>query len=451
MRVHLVTLGCPKNLVDSEAALGLLARAGCRPCNDPRRADLLVVNACSFLEAAWRETVDELRRLDGLRRPGQRLVLMGCLPRHRRLDLRAELPFVDHVVPSGEHARLVDLASARAVTSGRATVDHFAGYDERLRLGGRHAAYVKLAEGCNRACTFCAIPAIRGRQRNRPAREIVAEVEALVADGVREVTLLAQDIVSWRDGAMRLPELAADIARTGVPWIRVFYVHPAGIDAAWIERLFTVDAVCRYLEMPIQHASDRILAAMRRGHDAAHVVDLLRAARAAFPDLVVRTEVVVGFPGETDDDFDALRRAVEELAFDSLGVFPYSPEPNTPAASLGGRVDPALVRQRAADLADLQEAVAFGVRSRLIGTRQRVLVEHSEPGGVWGRFYGQAPGIDGRVRVRGTSAPPGAFVDAWIRDADAHDLDGVSVGDGPDDARAVGLRRVAGGGHTEEP
>jgi ribosomal protein S12 methylthiotransferase len=294
MKAHLVTMGCPKNLVDSEATLAVLRRSGCEITSDPARADVLMVSACSFLDSSWRETVEETRRLARFKRVGQKkLVLMGCLPKHRGLDLEASLPWVDHFLPTGAHARLPELVDAwRRKTTvvrtlERGDADRFAEFESRELLTPPHTAYVKVAEGCNRACTFCAIPTIRGRQVVRKADSIVREVDALVRRGVREVTLLAQDIVSYRDGPLHFADLVDRIAQTGVPWIRIFYVHPAGLRVDHIAPLFAHAGVCRYLEMPVQHVV-AIARAMQRSYDAA------RQPRAAIRTLFRRRDPLRG-------------------------------------------------------------------------------------------------------------------------------------------------------------
>jgi len=436
MKAHLVTLGCPKNLVDSEATLSILRRSGCEITSDPAAADVFLVNACSFLDSSWNETIEETRRLARFKRGKyKKLVLMGCLPRHRNEDLEASLPWVDHFLPTGAHARLPEMVEAWRQESpllrslSRGELDRFAGFDTRELLTPSHTAYVKVAEGCNRKCTFCAIPLIRGRQEARTADAIVREVEGLVARGVREVTLLAQDIVSWRDGRLHFKDLVAQLAGTGAEWIRIFYVHPAGITADHIAPLFEHSSVCRYLEMPVQHASSRLLARMRRSYDRPHLETLLRDVRAAYPDAVIRSEVIVGFPGETDAEFDELKDFVQEFAFDSLGVFPYSPESGTEAASFADAVPPGLISERVSDLTALQEAVSFGARARFQDRTLRVLVDRAaEPGeGAFdscthaGRFYGQALEIDGEVFLSG-AARVGEFVDARVVETDVFDL-----------------------------
>lgn len=442
MKAYLVTLGCPKNLVDSEATLSLLRGAGCDLASDPEDADLLMVSACSFLDASWQETLDEVARLaaykDGA---GKRLVLMGCLPRHRQEDLEASLPEVDHFLPTGEHGQLPGLVAAWRADSNvdRSLAgtgsDRFVGLHGRELLTPSHTAYVKVAEGCNRKCTFCAIPAIRGRQVSRPMDDIVSEVAGLVDRGVREVTLLAQDIVSYAHGGRKIHELVGEISSTGVDWIRIFYVHPAGLDVAYLRRLLELPSVVPYLEMPVQHASSRILERMARSHDRDAAVKLLRSARSAFPDIVIRSEVIVGFPGETDAEMEELKAFIEEFQFDSLGIFPYSPEPGTNAATMPDRIDPATVRDRVEELATLQEAISFGARSRFVGRTLPVLVDRRvDPGEAEGchfagRFYGQALEVDGEVYIEGPGEglEPGDFADVLITDAGPYDLSGVLV------------------------
>lgn len=439
MKAYIVTLGCPKNLVDSEATASVLRRSGCDVTGDPAAADVLLVGACSFLDSSWRETVEETRKLSRYKRGAKkkRLVLMGCLPKHRAENLESDLPWVDHFLPTGAHARLKEMMDgwerdtpvARMLALGDA--DRFAEFETRELLTATHTAYVKVAEGCNRKCTFCAIPLIRGRQLSRSADSIVREVDSLVARGVKEVTLLAQDIITYRDGATRFSDLVNRIAGTGVDWVRIFYLHPAGLEVRHIEPLFEHPSVCRYLEMPVQHSSSRVLERMQRSYDRTHIEKLMAGIRNAFPDVVIRSEVIVGFPGETDAEFDELKGFLGEFAFDSLGVFPYSPEPGTRAPELDGQLHPELIRERATEVTELQEALSFAARSRFQGATLRVLIDREldadESGaGHAGRFYGQAPDIDGEVFVTG-DARPGEFAEVRVTETDVFDLSGEVI------------------------
>jgi ribosomal protein S12 methylthiotransferase len=440
MKTYIVTLGCPKNTVDTEAAIGFLQNAGCTMVEDPEAADLLIVSACSFLDLAWRETLEEVERLSGIKyaHPGKRLVLMGCLPVHRKDRWRESLPGVDRFLPTGAQELLPSIVESfrsgepDAAPIDTTGIDRFAGFERRVRVTPSHIAYVKIAEGCSRTCTFCAIPVIRGEMVSRPVSAIVGEVEGLRREGVREVSLLAQDLTSYRDGRSGCPDLVDAIAGTGIDWIRVFYVHPGSLSAGFARRIFAHPSVCRYLEVPAQHASDTMLRRMGRGHTRAHLERVLGEIRNEFPDAVVRSEVIVGFPGETDKDFDELKSFVASAEFASLGVFVYSREEGTSAATLADRVDPAVASERAAEIMDLQNSISFGLLSRQRGTRHRVLVDRVADAGSGesaafthaGRYYGQAYEIDGEVYLKGRGLEEGKFVDALITDADAFDLEG---------------------------
>jgi ribosomal protein S12 methylthiotransferase len=437
MKTYIVTMGCPKNLVDSEASIALLQGAGCTMVDDPSAADLLIVSACSFLDAAWQETVDEVERLAAVKQQygDKKLVLMGCLPKHRKDDLPATLPDVDHFLSTGAHHRLPAIVGAWRRQDGIPDTtadiegDRFAGFEDRVLLTPPHTAYVKIAEGCSRRCTFCAIPKIRGRMVSRPVRSIVNEIETLIDRGVKEVSLLAQDITSYNDDGKRLPDLVSAIADTGVDWIRIFYVHPGSLTLDLARRLFEHPAVCRYLEAPVQHASDQMLRGMKRPYTRKRLERLFSSLQTEFPDLRIRSEVIVGFPGETEDDFEELKDFIEQVRFASLGVFTYSPEQSTPAAALEPMVPNGVKSDRAAELGALQEAITFGLHCADEGTVRRVLVDREmDPTGdvtgfrYAGRYYGQALEVDGEIWLRGRDLTIGQFVDARITDSDTMDL-----------------------------
>lgn len=443
MKTFIVTMGCPKNTVDTEAAIGFLRRAGCTMVAAAEEADLLIVNACSFLDSAWRETVEEVEQLTDLKRthPGKKIVLMGCLPVHRSEGWRESLPGVDRFLPTGAHSLLPSIVESfrkggvGGAGTGEIRADRFAGFEDRVRTTPGHLAYVKIAEGCSRACAFCAIPRIRGEMVSRPIEAIVREIEALRRDGAKEVSLLAQDITSYRDGRRNFPDLVDAIAGTGVEWIRVFYVHPASLSVEFARRLFEHPSVCRYLELPIQHASDRMLRLMARGHTREHLERVLGGIRDEFPDTVVRSEVIVGFPGEANGDFEELKAFVEDAGFASLGVFVYSAEEGTDAARFENRVDPAVAAERANEITDLQNSITFGLLSSERGKRHRVLVDRRLEGrgearagfSHAGRYYGQAFEIDGEVYLKGRGIKEGGFADVRITDADAFDLEAETV------------------------
>ena len=425
-------MGCPKNLVDTEASLSLLVGEGCIVTDDPNEAELLIVNACSFLDAAWQETVEEVERFSALKAAdaSKKLIVMGCLPKHRSEDWRRGLSYVDKFLSAGDHGRLPSIVRGwqepdRAPPSVVA-VDAFDAFENRMLLTPAHTAYVKIAEGCSRRCSFCAIPRIRGRMVSRPVASVVSEIEGLHARGVKEVSLLAQDITSYYSGGARFADLVEAIASTGIDWIRIFYVHPGSLTMDLARRIFVHPSVCRYLESPIQHASDSVLKRMRRPYTLARMRRIFGGIRQEFPDVRIRSEVIVGFPGESDDDFDRLKDFVEEAEFASLGIFAYSPESNTAASELDGAIPEELKAERAAELTDLQNSIAFGLNDNQKGTVHQVLVDRyradADDFPYAGRYYGQAPDVDGEILLRGSGITVGEFASARITDCDVFDL-----------------------------
>jgi ribosomal protein S12 methylthiotransferase len=457
VRVYLDSLGCPKNLVDSEATLGLLVGGGCTATANPEDADVLVVNTCGFLESAREESVDrilELARLKSTNRP-RLLAVLGCLVARAADELAEALPEVDVWLPAGRHGELPGLLAGRlqsipspalrAATdrsgSGRAPITAFAGFGQRTLLTPSHTAYLKISEGCSNTCTFCSIPLMRGDQRSRPMAAIVAEAAALAARGVRELHLVAQDLTHY---GFDLPQrvdlvdlVAALSAVEGIEWIRLLYAHPAHFTRRMQEELFEVPKVVRYLDMPVQHASPRILRAMRRSYGPDRVRSQCAALRERIPGIVLRTTVIVGFPGETERDFEQLCRFVGDVQFDRLGIFTYSREPDTPAAALPGRPRASTASRRMQVLSELQMHVAAERAAARLGSRVRVLIDGPVPeeeraaqpiadGTVAvGRTEGEALDIDGCVFVEpsGPVPPPaGRFLWAEIVAADVHDL-----------------------------
>lgn len=439
MKLYFVSLGCPKNNVDMEATVSLLSRAGHETVADPESADLLLVNACSFLESAWNETLGELETLAAIKRRGgnKTLVLMGCLPKHRRIDLRKTLPDVDIFLPPGAHGALPGMIGHRSGSASPVSraADPFAGYEGRILLTPGHTAYVKIAEGCSHTCEFCAIPAIKGPMISRSPDSIRREVEDLVRRGVREISIIAQDPAAYNAGGCRLPDLLDSLAVTGIDWMRLLYIHPASVKMDDLARIFEIPQVCRYLDIPVQHASDRILARMKRGHRIEAVARVLEEIRRIRPDVVFRSEVITGYPGESEDDFELLKEWVESAGIATLGIFVFSPEPGTPAFDREDLVPPEVSAGRHAELVSAHEAFAFGFHSGYIGRILDVLVdrtlEASAPGGdecrSAGRYYGQSLEIDGEVFLRSGDFPPGRFVTARIVDATIHDLVGEAV------------------------
>jgi ribosomal protein S12 methylthiotransferase len=412
-RVHFRSLGCPKNQLDSEVMLGSLALAGYAIAERLEDADVAVVNTCSFIESAREESIGAILEVADRRQAGRLrgLVVTGCLPQRYGAELAKELPEVDAFVGTGRFqdiAAILDDALAGHsrgvyVEAGRTHLyDH---HDPRLPIGPRHTAYVKIAEGCNRPCAFCAIPGIRGRFQSRRLESVVAEARQLAAAGARELNLVAQDSTAWGHDLAGRPTLAALLRALdeveGIDWIRLLYVYPTAVTDELIETLAGGQRVLPYVDVPLQHASDRMLRAMKRGATAARQRELIARLRAGIPGLTLRTTFIVGFPGETDVDFDELCEFVRQARFDRVGVFRYSDEEGTAAAAYPGKVPRTVARARHRRLLAIQREIMAEKLGALVGSEATVLVDEAGARIARGRLASQAPEIDGAVILRG--------------------------------------------------
>ena len=435
-RIHFLTLGCPKNQVDSEIMLGVLAREGHELVLDPDAADVLVVNTCAFIGPAKEESIDAI--LEAARtkaaREGRRLVVTGCLAQRYADDLTRSLPEVDAFVGTGDLERIADAvggvpADAPIVYRGAQHVLPAHATTPRLRTGAWWTSYLKVSEGCDHTCSFCIIPKIRGRHESRPIDDVVAEAAGLAADGTLELNLIAQDLTAYgRDlvGDASLARLlrALAIRVPSVRWLRLLYAYPSSVTDDLLEVMASEPAVCRYLDMPLQHASDRMLRAMRRERSGRALRALISRIRAAVPGIALRTAFIVGFPGETDDDVRELCDFVEEIEFERVGVFRYSREENTHAATLPGHLPERVKQARFERVMETQARVAARLARGQIGREVEVLVEEElEPGVFTGRTATQAPEIDGTIQVRGAAAV-GEIVRVQVVGADVYDLRG---------------------------
>jgi ribosomal protein S12 methylthiotransferase len=433
-RVHFLTLGCPKNQIDSELMLGMLARGGHELVLDPDAADVLVVNTCAFIGPAKEESIDAI--LDAARtkaaREGRRLVVTGCLAQRYADDLTKSLPEVDAFVGTGDLPRILDAvdgpsADAPVVYRGAQHVLPAHATAPRLRTGGWWTSYLKVSEGCDHTCSFCIIPKIRGRHESRPIDDVVAEAEGLAADGTLELNLIAQDLTAYgRDlaGDASLAKLlrALAIRVPSLRWLRLLYAYPSSVTDELLEVMATEPAVCRYLDMPLQHASDRMLLAMRRERSGDALRRLIAKIRAAVPGIALRTAFIVGFPGESDDDVRELCDFIEESEFERVGVFRYSKEENTHAATLPGHLPERVKQARFERVMEAQQAVAARLARAQVGRTVDVLLEDEvEPGVFVGRTATQAPEIDGTITVRG-DGDVGEIVQARVVGADVYDL-----------------------------
>jgi len=439
--VHFRSLGCPKNRVDSEVMLGSLALAGYALAERIDDADVVVINTCSFIESARQESIDAILEVAELRESGRlrSLVVAGCLPQRYGGELAKELPEVDAFVGTGEFPRIAEILDG-ALGGRRGGVYVEAGRthlqderDPRLLVGPGHSAYLKIAEGCDRICAFCAIPGIRGRFQSRTLESLVGEAQRLADAGVRELNLVAQDSTSWgkdlpsRPGAgrPRLDQLLRALDRVdALAWVRLLYVYPSAVTDELIEALGSGRRVLPYVDIPLQHASDSMLRAMRRGTTADRQRRLVERLRREIQGLTLRTTFIVGFPGETDADFEALCDFVREVRFDRVGVFRYSDEKDTAAYELPGKVSKRVARERhRAILALLRELQAEQL-AVMVGRDVDVLVDAGGTDRAIARLASQAPDIDGNVLLHG-SAKAGEFVPARITGVRGADLDAV--------------------------
>ncbi|HSB20218.1 MAG TPA: 30S ribosomal protein S12 methylthiotransferase RimO [Anaeromyxobacteraceae bacterium] len=450
-KVYMHTLGCPKNRVDSEVMLGALQGAGFQLVPEPERAEVIVVNTCGFIESAKEESVEAIVELAEHRRQGscRKLVVAGCLTQRYHAELARELPEVDHFVGTGayqEIARIVSDAQAKRIVVPDPDFVHDAS-TPRVSSMPAHTAYLKIAEGCDNACAFCIIPRLRGPQRSRPVADLVAEAEALASRGAVELSLVAQDLTAYGQdlpGRVRLQDLLPELCRVdGIRWIRLHYAYPRDFPDALIEVMAREEKIAKYLDMPLQHSSDRLLRAMRRGRPSRYLRDLLARIRDGVPGIALRTALIVGLPGETEEDFEDLLAFVREQRFERLGVFEYSREEGTPAAEMDRQVPARVKRERREAVMALQNGIAREQQRVLVGRRLEVLVEgraEETEDLLAGRHAQQAPEIDGITYLNEGVAYPGEIVTVEITDAHDYDLVGRVVAR---DERRAGRRLPA--------
>ena len=436
-RVSLVSLGCPKNLVDSEGALGEIARAGHEITANQSEADVIVVNTCGFIEDARAESVEAILRAVEHKKSGRckGVVVIGCLSQRYSDSLTDELPGVDVVLGVG-HAGKVAGAVEDAL-AGRKGVDDSAPPSEWLEHSDRivstqpWTAYIQICDGCNNRCSYCAIPDIRGPFRSRPEELVVDEARRLADAGVRELILVGQDITQYGadwDASNSLPGLIEKLNTIeDLVWIRLLYCYPTKITPELIEAVASSDKVVKYLDIPLQHGDDEILRAMNRRGTVGEYLDLIDRIRSRCSDIALRSSFIVGFPGETETRFDNLLRFVEKIKFDRVGVFQYSREDGTPASGFKKRVGRKAASSRYDRLMSLQQGISVDKHRSFIGRNLEVLVEGECEDGMYGRSYRDAPEIDGVVYLPGIRCESGRFVDVTITGATEYDLVGSTA------------------------
>ncbi|MEO0530905.1 MAG: 30S ribosomal protein S12 methylthiotransferase RimO [Planctomycetota bacterium] len=439
-----ISLGCPKNTVDSERMLGLLKLDGYDLVADPNGADFAIVNTCGFIEQARNESFAAIDEMLELKREGKLrgVIVSGCLAERQKEALLEHRPDIDHLVGvfgRDEVTKVADrlvggLEEQRLVfkpAPAKPLED-----SSRLRITPGHFAYLKISEGCDRLCTFCAIPKMRGKHATKPMEEVIAEAKGLAADGVRELVVVAQDTTYYGMdlyGETRLAELLAELEKVeGLDWIRLMYLYPMYFTDDVIDAIARSKKIVPYIDMPLQHASDRMLKRMQRRVASGPTRELVKKLRDRIPGLVLRTTFITGFPGETEEDFAELCDFVEEMKFERLGVFTYSLEPDTPAARLPNHLPEDLKQRRSDELMAIQQRLAFEWADAQVGTTRRVLIDSPIEGqetAYIGRSEADAPDVDCVVYVTGEGLKPGDMVDCEIVARNDYDLVAVAVGE----------------------
>ena len=420
--LNLISLGCAKNLVDSEILLGGLKRSDIRITDDPESADTILVNTCGFLDIAREESIDTIIQAAELKKKGRlkELVVMGCLSERYPNELVKEIPEIDRIFGSNDHMKIVSFLTGKDYSKDDPLFF-------RSLMTPDHYAYLKIAEGCDNGCSFCSIPLMRGQQKSRNIPDILEEARRLAGSGVKELLVIAQDTTSYGwdlDGKVYLSDLLRELNTIdSIEWIRVHYAHPAHLSQRIIEAMSNSDKVCNYLDMPNQHASDPILRSMNRGLNRDGIRDRIDRLRSANPGIRLRTTLIVGYPGETEKDFEQLQSFVEETRFDRLGIFTYSEEEGTTGALLDDDIPRNVKDDRKNTLLEIQHDISLEKNEAFIGQTLKILIDKSGEDVCVGRTEYDSPEIDNIVHIQ-NSAEPGTFVKVDIKRANEYELIG---------------------------
>jgi len=437
LKAGFVSLGCSKNLVDTEVMLGLIREREIELVNDPSDADILIVNTCAFIQSAKEESINTILNMAEYKQPEKghckSLIIAGCLGQRYGQELLDELPEADGIIGTEAWGRVTEvidetLKGNRVVIKGDETI-----YDAsvpRIPTTPKHTAYVKIAEGCNNRCAFCAIPLIRGKYRSRKLEDIVAEVRNLADKGVREIVLIAQDTTNYGHdiyGEPRLAQLLRELCKVeGIKWIRTLYNYPRFLNDELIEVMATEEKIVKYVDIPLQHASNEVLRRMRRPDTKEQITALLKKLRERVPGVVIRSTFIVGFPGETEEQFQELKDFIQEQRFDHAGFFTYSKEEDTPAANMDGQVDDDVMQDRYHEIKAVQSLISQEINESLVDQVLEVIVEgHTEDGISYGRSYRQADDVDDLVYIEDdTTSKVGDIVKVRILQGFTEDLVG---------------------------
>ncbi len=442
MKILFISLGCDKNLVDSEVMLGLLREKGHEFTDDEAEADVIVINTCCFIHDAKEESIQTILDMAEYKKPEnghcKALIVAGCLGERYHLEMQQEIPEVDAIVGTTAYDKIVE--TIEAVLEGK-DGSHFASKEalplpetKRILTTGGHFAYLKIAEGCDKHCTYCIIPKLRGHFRSVPMERLIQEAGELAQQGVKELIIVAQETTLYGMdlyGEKSLGKLLHKLAQIdGINWIRVLYCYPEEIDDTLIEVMKEEPKICHYLDLPIQHASDRILSRMGRKTNHQQLKEIVEKLRQAIPDICLRTTLITGFPGETEDDHELLMDFVDEMEFDRLGVFTYSAEEDTPAAEMPDQIDESCKKQRQDELMELQQEIAFEHARNMVGREMDALIEGKvvEENAYVARTYMDAPNVDGYLFINtDRELMSGEFVRVRITGALEYDLIGELI------------------------
>ena len=411
MKILFISLGCDKNLVDTEVMLGMLASRGYEMTNDEQEADIIVINTCCFIHDAKEESIQNILEMAEYKKNGsaKALIVTGCMAERYRQEILDEIPEVDEVLGTTAYDRILDAVDAALAGQHEVMT---AGLDalplpetKRLVTTGGHFAYLKIAEGCDKHCTYCIIPKIRGNFRSVPMERLLKEAQDLAEQGVKELILVAQETTLYgKDlyGEKSLPKLLRELCKiSGIRWIRILYCYPEEITDELIQVMKEESKICHYLDLPIQHANDTILKRMGRRTSKQELIDIVQKLRKEIPDICLRTTLITGFPGETQEQHEEVMEFIDTLEFDRLGAFTYSPEEDTPAATFEDQIDEEVKEDRQADIMELQQEIAFDKAEDMIGREVLVMIEGkvADENAYVGRTYRDAPNVDGLIFI----------------------------------------------------
>lgn len=411
MKILFISLGCDKNLVDTEVMLGMLASRGYEMTNDEQEADIIVINTCCFIHDAKEESIQNILEMAEYKKNGsaKALIVTGCMAERYRQEILDEIPEVDEVLGTTAYDRILDAVDAALAGQHEVmTADLNAlplPETKRLVTTGGHFAYLKIAEGCDKHCTYCIIPKIRGNFRSVPMERLLKEAQDLAEQGVKELILVAQETTLYgKDlyGEKSLPKLLRELCKiSGIRWIRILYCYPEEITDELIQVMKEESKICHYLDLPIQHANDTILKRMGRRTSKQELIDIVQKLRKEIPDICLRTTLITGFPGETQERHEEVMEFIDTLEFDRLGAFTYSPEEDTPAATFEDQIDEEVKEDRQADIMELQQEIAFDKAEDMIGREVLVMIEGkvADENAYVGRTYRDAPNVDGLIFI----------------------------------------------------